>query len=147
MELEVPFHDVDALSVVWHGWYFKYFEIARSALFRAHSIDAGDLVPLGLAMYVIETQSRHLRPLRYGDRFQVAAWFSEYTPRIEVSYEIRKGDETRVAQGRTVLVTLQISPQKPEESQMLLETPPVLLERMRGPRKAVLGAHVPGASK
>ena len=27
--IEVPFHDVDTMNVVWHGHYLKYFEIPR----------------------------------------------------------------------------------------------------------------------
>ena len=30
--IEIPFHDVDVIGVVWHGHYFKYLEIARCAL-------------------------------------------------------------------------------------------------------------------
>jgi acyl-CoA thioester hydrolase len=32
VDLEIPFHDVDMMQVVWHGHYAKYFEIARCAL-------------------------------------------------------------------------------------------------------------------
>ncbi|WP_368860434.1 acyl-CoA thioesterase, partial [Klebsiella pneumoniae] len=32
VSITVPFHDVDAMEVVWHGNYFRYFEIAREAL-------------------------------------------------------------------------------------------------------------------
>ena len=32
VELEVPFHDIDGLGIVWHGNYFKYFELARTEL-------------------------------------------------------------------------------------------------------------------
>ena len=47
VQLEVPFHDVDRLGVVWHGHYFKYFELARTRLLRAIGLDAG--AHLGLA--------------------------------------------------------------------------------------------------
>jgi len=30
IRLEVPFHDVDALRIVWHGHYLKYLELART---------------------------------------------------------------------------------------------------------------------
>jgi acyl-CoA thioester hydrolase len=30
VELDVPFHDVDLQRVVWHGHYYKYFEVART---------------------------------------------------------------------------------------------------------------------
>ncbi len=39
IEFEVPFHDVDALRVVWHGHYYKYLELARTALFRSSGLD------------------------------------------------------------------------------------------------------------
>ena len=32
VELEVPFHDIDGMGIVWHGHYFKYLEIARTKL-------------------------------------------------------------------------------------------------------------------
>jgi acyl-CoA thioester hydrolase len=32
VEITIPFHDVDMMGVVWHGNYFRYFEIAREAL-------------------------------------------------------------------------------------------------------------------
>ena len=32
IELDVPFFDCDPLGVVWHGHYFKYLELARSAM-------------------------------------------------------------------------------------------------------------------
>ena len=35
----IPFHDIDPMGVVWHGNYFRYFEIAREALLN--QIDYG----------------------------------------------------------------------------------------------------------
>ena len=34
--IEVPFHDVDTMHVVWHGHYLKYFEISFSKKERSH---------------------------------------------------------------------------------------------------------------
>jgi len=31
-DLEIPFYDVDAYRIVWHGNYPKYFEVARCQL-------------------------------------------------------------------------------------------------------------------
>ena len=44
MELDVPFHHVDALGIVWHGHYPKYFEAAGMALLRKLALDGGDLI-------------------------------------------------------------------------------------------------------
>ena len=32
IDIEIPFHDIDMMEVVWHGHYAKYFEISRYAL-------------------------------------------------------------------------------------------------------------------
>ncbi len=125
VELEVPFHDVDPLLVAWHGHYYKYFEIARQTLQRAHRLDAPDLMELGFHWYVIETRARHVAPLRYGERFMVRAWFAERDPRIGIAYEIvSKKTNRRVARGLTILVTTRA------DGDMLLETPREILERI-----------------
>ena len=59
IEFEVPFHDIDALKIVWHGNYLKYIDVARTALFRARGLDVEDLIRLGYRFVVIES---HCRP-------------------------------------------------------------------------------------
>ena len=131
VDLEVPFHDVDPLFVAWHGHYYKYLEIARTALQRHHRLDAPDLRELGFAWFVIETRTRHVQALRYGERFRVFTWFVEDDPRIGIAYEIRSlstldGERTghRVARARTVLVST--SP----KGELLFATPDVVKERI-----------------
>lgn len=125
VELEVPFHDVDALRVVWHGHYYKYFEIARTQLFRARGLDQDAFVALGLTVVVIDTQCRHASPLRYADRFRVDAWFRDIEHRMCVAYQIQNlTSGRRAARGRTVLVTIDST------GGMLLQTPEVIRARL-----------------
>ncbi|MCP5041304.1 MAG: acyl-CoA thioesterase [bacterium] len=105
VEIEIPFHDVDAIQVVWHGHYYKYFEIARTALLRSRGLDARDLMRHQMGLLVIETRCRHTSPLRYGDRAEVAAWFRDLDYRIMVDYEIiNLTSGRRAAKGHTALV-------------------------------------------
>jgi acyl-CoA thioester hydrolase len=105
IETEVPFHDVDALQVVWHGHYYKYFELARSALFRSLGIEAAELRCSEHRLLVIESTCRYLHPLHYGDRIRVTAWISERSERVVVSYLIANlTTGERAARGRTALV-------------------------------------------
>ena len=127
VELEVPFHDVDAMRVVWHGHYFKYFEVARTALLRARGLDAGDLVGIRYQLVVIESHCRHTMALRYGDRFRTSAWFRDYARRLMIGYEIRNlASGRRAARGHTALATLN------EAGELLLETPPEIILRIAG---------------
>ncbi len=118
VELEVPFHDVDALHVVWHGHYYKYMEIARTQLLRTLGLDGPDMVELGYALFVIESRCRYAFPLRYGEKFRVKAEIVDVDNRINIAYEIfnvTKG--RRAARGKTALVTTDM------RGNMFLETP------------------------
>lgn len=87
-EIQVPFHDCDPLGIVWHGHYFKYFEIARCALFRSVNLDVPDLVELDIRMFVSEVRCRYTAPLRYRDVVRVTAWFTETEPLLKVAYDV-----------------------------------------------------------
>jgi acyl-CoA thioester hydrolase len=125
VELEVPFHDVDSMQIVWHGHYLKYFEIGRTALMRSRQLETKDITTYGYQLVVIESKCRHVYPLRYGDRFRVDSWFKDFDVRINVAYEITNlTAERRTAKGHTMLATLDA------EGKMLLGTPDVLLRHI-----------------
>lgn len=125
VEIEVPFHDVDSLGIVWHGHYYKYLEIARTALLRACQLDARDLRELGFGLVVIESRCRHVAPLRYGDFARVSAWLCDVRHRLRVEYEIvRMADDTQVARAETTLVTVT------RAGELMLETPEALRTRL-----------------
>jgi acyl-CoA thioester hydrolase len=127
VEHEVPFHDVDALRVVWHGHYFKYFELARTRLLRSVGLDGGELGGGRFQFVVIDSRCRHGGPLRYGDRMRVSAWFGDLHRRIHIGYEIWNLTlDRRAARGHTMLATLD------RAGGLLLETPPEIVRRIRG---------------
>jgi YbgC/YbaW family acyl-CoA thioester hydrolase len=133
IEFEVPFHDVDALGVVWHGHYYKYLELARTRLLRARGLDAGDLVGPRYRFVAIESACRHASPLRYGDRVRVTAWLRDVEHRIFVAYEVTNlTTGRRAARAHTILATTD------RGGNLLLRTPRAIRER--------LGADLPGAS-
>lgn len=127
VELEVPFHDVDMLRIAWHGHYYKYFEIARTALFRKYDLDGPRLIAMGYGVVVIESKCRHTSPLRFGDQFRVDAALIDTDYRMQVGFQIHNLTDTkRVAYGHTTLAT--VTP----AGQLLLRTPEAILERLRG---------------
>jgi acyl-CoA thioester hydrolase len=125
IELEVPFHDVDGLHVVWHGHYYKYFELARTELLRSCKLDVPDMIELGLRMVVIESKCRHIYPLRYGDKFRVSAYFKEVEYRLHIAFELfNLSAQRRAAKGHTMLATLDA------EGNLLLATPASMITRL-----------------
>jgi acyl-CoA thioester hydrolase len=126
VELEVPFHDVDMLKLVWHGHYYKYFEIARTELLRRRRLSAEQLVETGYLLVVIESKCRYPSPLRFGQRFRVGAAFADIDYRLKIDYQIwNLAEDRRAAYGHTVLATLN------SEGKLLLRTPDALLDRVR----------------
>jgi acyl-CoA thioester hydrolase len=125
VELEVPFHDIDLVRVVWHGHYYKYLELARTAFMRSRKLDVPDLMAMGYAMVVIESGCRYVSPLRYGDRIRVSAWLRDYTHRIHLGYEIVElASGRRAARGHTMLVATTPG------GEMFHQTPGPILERL-----------------
>ncbi len=120
VELTVPFHDLDPLHIVWHGNYLKYFDIARFELFKNAGIDlyayyrrTGYLFP------VIKTATKHIIPLKYGDRFRCRATVLEAGIKIVIDFVIRRVEDGQIcARGRGEQVAL-----KPPDLEMEFEIP------------------------
>lgn len=126
VEHEVPFHDVDLTRRVWHGHYYKYLELARTALFRSRGLDDEALVPRRFALYVVETRCRYTFPLRYRDRIRISAWFRDVERRLLVAYEITNlSHGRRAARGLTAIAI--VAP----DGKLCMETPREILHRIR----------------
>ena len=123
---QVPFHDVDAARIVWHGHFYKYFEYARTELMRLHDLDVEQIVDLGYGMVVSQTRCRHLSPVRYGDELLVRASFQEANHRLLVGYAVENlTQECTAARGRTGLVVVD------DSMSFIRGLPDVILDRIR----------------
>ena len=99
---EIPFHDIDSLGIVWHGHYYKYFELARTALYRSLDFDVDNMSRLGFSFPIIESQCRYTEALRYGQRVEISAQFREWEYYILIEYRINEnGSGKRAAYGYT----------------------------------------------
>jgi acyl-CoA thioester hydrolase len=131
IELEVPFHDIDGLGIVWHGHYYKYLELARTRLLRSVGLDAGDIIGPRFRFLVIESHCRYASALRYGDAVRVAAWFGDLRHRIRILYDVTNlATGRRAARGHTILATTDL------EGRLLLETPNGIVRRITEPAGA-----------
>lgn len=117
--IEVPFHDVDAMRVVWHGHYAKYFELARTALTRQLGLDIQDMENRGLLWPIAVCQVKYVRPLRYGQKVKVRAQLDEYQNRLKMSYMITDPTNGEVF---SKAFTIQVAVQA-ETGEMLFELP------------------------
>lgn len=126
LTIDIPFHDVDILGVAWHGHYYKYFELARTALFRAYDLDIEHMRELGIFMYITDSRCRYLQALRYGMQVEVRATLVEWEYRLVIEYLIRDAQGRKLARGATTQVTMEAASGK-----LRLVTPHALLERFQ----------------
>ncbi|MEA3412393.1 MAG: acyl-CoA thioesterase [Pseudomonadota bacterium] len=123
---EIPFHDVDSLGIVWHGHYYKYFELARTALYRSLNFDVDDLGRIGFTFPVIESQCRYSDALRYGQQIDISSKFREWEYYILIEYRICAAESgKRAAYGHTKQAVCnragQLIPCVPEEIANIIE--------------------------
>lgn len=65
--LRVPLTDVDAVQVVWHGHYLRYFELARTEMVRESGLTPARLLAEGWLPVVIDYRVECLRSVRYDE--------------------------------------------------------------------------------
>ncbi|MFC1665881.1 acyl-CoA thioesterase [Pseudomonadota bacterium] len=110
VDVSVAFHDVDAMEVVWHGNYIKYFEIARSAVLRAIDYDYPSMKESGFYWPIVDMRSRFLLPATYGDSLQVIAIIVEWELRLVIKYLVINSVTSRVTtRGQTTQVPFNLN--------------------------------------
>lgn len=122
--LEVPFHDVDSMGVVWHGHYVKYLEIARTALVRRVDMDVPRMLALGCLWPVVECRLKYIHPLRYGQSVRVEASLLEYENRLKIGYLIT---DAATGQRLTRAMTVQVAVSA-VTGELLFESPRELIQ-------------------
>ncbi|RBL87657.1 acyl-CoA thioesterase [Streptomyces cavourensis] len=90
VEIRVPFYDVDAMDVVWHGHYVKYLEEARCALLDSLGYGYDAMRASGYVWPVIDLQLRYAHAAQFGQRLVVRAELVEWEHRLKINYLVRE---------------------------------------------------------
>jgi acyl-CoA thioester hydrolase len=106
-DVDVAFHDVDMVGVVWHGHYVRYLENARWALMDRLGYGLQRMIDSGFAWPIVELHTRYVGTAHFGDRLRVRASIAEWENRIGINYLIsRPADGVRILRARTVQVAV-----------------------------------------
>jgi acyl-CoA thioester hydrolase len=110
IHMRVPFHDLDPMQVVWHGNYFKYFDMARFGLFASVGIDLYAYLKTNQMVFPITRSSiKHILPLQFDDDFICRATVTEARYKIAMDFEIRRTESGEICtrgRGEQVAVKL-----------------------------------------
>lgn len=126
VEITVPFHDADAMGVVWHGNYFRYFEIAREALLKQFDYGYRQMKESGYVWPIIDTRVKYVSPLLFEQRIRVNARLTEYENRLRIDYVITDAESGKKA---TKSYTIQVAVEE-KSGEMCFVSPPVLFEKL-----------------
>lgn len=107
-KVSVRFSEVDALRIVWHGNYVKYFEDGREAFGARYGISYLDVMDSGYVTPVVKMSMEFKKPLEYGDTAIVETRFvNTEAAKIVLDYTIYKeSDNEVIATGNSVQVFL-----------------------------------------
>ncbi len=107
IDIEVPFYDVDALKVVWHGHYVKYFELARCKLLEKVGYTYDEMAVSGYYFPVIDLQVRYIKPIKFCQKITVTAVLVEWEHRLVIKYLITDSvSSERLTKAKTVQVAV-----------------------------------------
>jgi acyl-CoA thioester hydrolase len=130
--VRVFYEDTDFTGVVYYANYLRFFERARSSLFRLAGVTHKELmereVPLGFVIRKIDLEYK--RPARIDDALLVMTSYDRYKgPRLWVSQEIWRGDELLVtAKSEAACIDLTGRPRRPTAEMIEKLTPYFLPE-------------------
>lgn len=109
IELEIPFFDVDAMMIVWHGHYVKYFELARCALLDALGHDYTVMREQGFAYPVVKLAVKYVRPAAFRQRVRVECALTEYQSSLKLRYLITDtATGERLTEGSTMQAAVRL---------------------------------------
>ena len=87
-ETEVPFFDVDAMHIVWHGNYVKYLETARCAFLSSIGYDYNEMGRQGYSWPIVQMNLKYIRPARFGQKIRVDMDIVEIDSCLRIDYTI-----------------------------------------------------------
>ncbi|WP_314142662.1 thioesterase family protein [Buttiauxella noackiae] len=126
VSIKVPFHDVDAMGVVWHGNYFRYFEVAREALLNQFDYGYRAMSESGYVWPVVDTRVKYRDTVKFEQQILVRATVVEYENRLKISYEIVDAQSgKRTTSGYTIQVAVEAA-----SGELCFVSPQILFERM-----------------
>src|SRR2546430_2810898 len=102
--IRVIYGDTDQMGVVYYANYFRFFEFARSELFRARGVSYRDVEAGGSLLPVIEASCLYKAPARYDDLLLIQTEVGEIkNASFSFIYSLRREGEPQVlCTGKTV---------------------------------------------
>ena len=118
-EMEVPFFDVDAMHIVWHGHYVKYLEVARCDFLAAIGYDYNKMGRQGFSWPIVQLNLKYVKPARFGQKIRVEMAVVEIESCLRIDYIISDAQSgAKLTKASTTQVAVAL-----ESGEMQFQTP------------------------
>lgn len=96
-KIKIRFSEIDAMRVVWHGAYAKYFEDAREYFGSVYELGYDVFEENNVFAPIVDLSIQYKKPLRYGMQPEITITyrFTE-AAKIIFEYEIRDADSHEI---------------------------------------------------
>ena len=109
-KIRVQFNETDALGIVWHGNYLKYFEVGREAFGRKYNMGYNTARMNGFATPIVKSTLEHKLPLIFDEQFTIrVTYVPEIAAKLKFQYEIINDKNEIVCIGETLQVFTDLS--------------------------------------
>ena len=71
INIDVRFSETDAMGVVWHGNYLKYFEDGRESFGIKYGVEYLDIYKEGYFTPIVKSEINHKSTINYGEKILV----------------------------------------------------------------------------
>lgn len=89
--IRVIYADTDAMGVVYHTNYIKWFEVGRTELLRSIGYPYADMEAEGILLPLAECSCKYKRPAVYDDMLEITARIEDMKgATVMVDYEIKR---------------------------------------------------------
>ena len=104
--VNIRFSEVDAMNVVWHGNYLKFFEDGREALGKKYKLEYLHFAEMGFFVPIVKSEIEHVATVEYGHQIKVTTRLYE-SPAAKLIHEYEVFNLTTnklAAKGKTLQV-------------------------------------------
>lgn len=103
-KIEIRYSDTDAMGVVWHGNYLRYFEDGRESFGKKYGMEYLNVYRSGYFTPIVKSEINHKSSIKYGEEAKVITRLI-YSPAAKIifDYEIHNLTTGKVsATGQTI---------------------------------------------
>ena len=111
IDITIRFSETDAMGVVWHGNYLKFFEDAREEFGTKYGIEYLDFYNNGFFTPIVKSNINHKASVYYGQKIRVdIRLIKSEAAKLMFEYQVINLDTNEVAAlGSTLQVFLQVT--------------------------------------